>query len=106
MYFISNTYTNVTVSIYGSWVVLNLFTCKFLCQPKNILKYVMHLLYEKKAYTVMVNNFTYINNTDNHLSPELIKHEKDHDKGRPGPGMGQTWKWGGAQPDAGIPTLG
>jgi hypothetical protein len=54
MYFISNTYTNVTVSIYGSWVVLNLFTCKFLCQPKNILKYVMHLLYEKKAYTVMV----------------------------------------------------
>lgn len=50
----------------------------------------MHHLYEKKAYTVMVNNFTYINNTDNHLSPELIKHEKDHDIGRPGPGMGQT----------------
>lgn len=32
----------------------------------------------QKAKTVMVNNISYINITNNHLSPELIEHNKRH----------------------------
>ena len=32
--------------------------------------------YEKKIKTVMVNNSTNINKTNNHLSPQVIKHKK------------------------------
>ena len=34
--------------------------------------------YEKKALTVMVNNFTNINKTNNNLSPPTIEHKTDH----------------------------
>jgi len=32
--------------------------------------------YEKKVYTVMINNATNINKTNNHLSPQNIEHKK------------------------------
>jgi hypothetical protein len=35
--------------------------------------------YEKKGYTMMVNNFTYINKTNDHFSPQLIVYKNDHD---------------------------
>jgi len=35
--------------------------------------------YEKKALTVMANNSTIINKTNNNLTPQLIKHITDHD---------------------------
>jgi len=40
-------------------------------------------LYENKSLTVMDNNFTNINKTNNHVSPWLIKYTKNHD----------IWRW-------------
>ena len=42
----------------------------------------------------MVNNFTNIYNTNNHLSPQLTEHEKDttYDTENPGSGLGQAQK--------------
>ena len=34
--------------------------------------------YEKKVETVMLINFNNINKRNNHLSPQIIKHKKDH----------------------------
>jgi hypothetical protein len=34
--------------------------------------------YEKKVETVMVNNSTNINKTNNHLSPQIIEHMSDN----------------------------
>jgi hypothetical protein len=35
--------------------------------------------YAKKVSIVMLNNSTIINKTNSHLSPQIIKHIKDHD---------------------------
>jgi len=42
----------------------------------------------------MVNNFTNIKEMNNHLSPQMIEHIKDHDVGNPGPGFGLEQKCG------------
>ena len=41
-----------------------------------MLQIVVKYNYEKKVYTVMVNNATNINKTNNHLSPQNIEHKK------------------------------
>ena len=48
--------------------------------------------YDKKVQTVMVNNFTNINKTSNHLSPYITEHKKEttYDVGNSGPDLGQT----------------
>jgi hypothetical protein len=47
--------------------------------------------YEKKDLTVMVNNSTDINTTNNHLSPQITEHKQitTYDVEHPGP-VGQT----------------
>jgi hypothetical protein len=53
----------------------------------------------------MVNNFTNINKTNNHLSPKLIVHKKimTYDVGDASLGLGQARKSGGIKPVNGIP---
>jgi ribosomal protein L18 len=45
----------------------------------------------------MVNNSNNINKTNNHISPQIIEHKKDHDiiyvDGNPGSGLGQAHKY-------------
>ena len=55
----------------------------------------------------MVNNSTYINKTNNHLSPQIIGHLKDiaHRVGNPGPGVGHAHKCGGVKQANDIQTL-
>ena len=50
--------------------------------------------YEKKIKTIMVKNSTNVNETNNHFSPEPIKHKKKtqihvYNIGNPGPSLGQ-----------------
>jgi hypothetical protein len=40
---------------------------------------------------VVVNNFTNINKTNNHLSPQIIEYEKEY-VGNPGPSLGKAQK--------------
>jgi hypothetical protein len=45
----------------------------------------------------MVNIFTNISKSNNHLSPQIIQHKKDNDiygVGNQGSGLGQTQKYG------------
>ena len=35
--------------------------------------------YDKEVQTVIVNNSTNINKTNDNLSPQIIEHKKDHD---------------------------
>jgi hypothetical protein len=54
---------------------------------------------------VMVNNFTNINKTNNHLSPQSIEHKKKtmiYDVGNPGPSLGQAQQCGGVKPLIGF----
>ena len=55
----------------------------------------------------MVNNSTYINKTNNHLSPQIIGHLKDitHRVGNPGPGVGNAHKCDGVNQANEIQTL-
>jgi len=55
----------------------------------------------------MVNNFTNINKTNNHSSPQLIQHKKTttYDVRNPGPGFRQAHKCRWLKPVNGIPTL-
>ena len=51
----------------------------------------------------MVNNSTNINKMNNHLSPHIIDHKKDHEwwhmaNKNPGPGFGQAEIWGRVKP--------
>lgn len=36
-------------------------------------------VYEKEVLTVMINNFTTISKTNNHLSFQICEHKTDHD---------------------------
>jgi hypothetical protein len=57
----------------------------------------------------MVNNFTNMNKTNNHISFELnslnTKKTTIYDVGNLGPDLGQVQKCGRVKPDNGIPTL-
>ena len=35
--------------------------------------------YEKKVETMMINNSTNINKTNNHISPQIMEQKKEHD---------------------------
>ena len=59
---------------------------------------------------MMVNNNTYTNKTNNHLSPKIIEHEKDDDTpvynvGNPDSSLGPSHKYGGVKPINGISNL-
>jgi len=56
----------------------------------------------------MVNNFTNINKTNNHLSPQAIKYgEKNmtNDDENPGPGLGKARKCGSVKQVNAIPIV-
>jgi hypothetical protein len=52
------------------------------------------LIFDLRKETLMVNNFTNINKTNNHLSPQLTEHKKEttYDVGNSGLCLGQTKK--------------
>ena len=55
----------------------------------------------------LVNNFTNINKTNNHPSPQVTEHRQNtttYDVGNQGPGLGRALKCGGVEPVNGIQT--
>jgi hypothetical protein len=48
--------------------------------------------YEKKVLSILVNNSTNINKSNNHISPQLNEHKKTviYDVGNPCPGLGEA----------------
>jgi hypothetical protein len=65
-------------------------------------------IYEKKVQTLMVNDFTNINKTKNHVSSQILEQKNKtttYEVGNPGPGWGQAQKCGGVKPVNGIITL-
>jgi len=64
-----------------------------MCLPNNKFIYISYIrnlkfILEKKVLTVMVNNSTNINKTNNHLSSQLnTKKFTTYDVGNPGPGL-------------------
>ena len=55
------------------------------------------LIFDLRKEKLMVNNFTNINKTNNHLSPQLTEYKKEttYDVGNSGLCLGQTKKCGG-----------